>query len=82
MSLQETIRLHRESLKQYMRGIERLNKANNWGSLFVRLEGVSMQLDYYLGTAGTILEQQKNLISLVCIQKPIPIHAGLADWAG
>ncbi len=70
LSLQETIRLHQESLRQLRRGLERQGKSPERKSLFIRLESVSMQLDYYAGTAATILEQQKNLISLVSISCP------------
>jgi len=67
LSLQETIRLHQESLRQFKRGLGRQGKSPARKALFVRLESVAMQLDYYAGTAATILEQQKNLISLVSV---------------
>lgn len=63
--LQESIRLHQESLRQFKRGLEMMKANESIGCLLLRLDDVTYQLEYYAGTTATILEQQRNLLNLV-----------------
>ena len=75
----ESIRLHQASLKQYQRALRRLPQSESLEILQLRMEDVDHLLNYYADTTLTILEQQRNLLSLVRRDSQI-LHLTYFKW--
>jgi hypothetical protein len=70
ISLREHVRIHKASLKVVKQRVDKMLGGPEWldtQHLKGRLEDAFELLEYYDVTATTLLEQQQNLLSLVCI---------------
>lgn len=67
LALQEGLRMHQAAFRRFNRGLTKTLLAYPTDGLGTRMDYVSELLDFYETTCDTIIQQQKNLLSLVSL---------------
>lgn len=76
ISLREHLRIHRASVRRIIQGIgDKVEAAGDEApkqsrSLLIRLDDTFQLLEHYEVTACSLLDQQQNLLRLVCFPRP------------